>query len=527
MRLLVVDDEIVTTEVLREKLDRELLNLDEIYIAYNVAMAKVILKEKKIEIILCDIEMPQENGLEFLTWVRENKIETEFLFLTSYEKFEYAYGAVQKGAANYLLKPIDIPKINQALWTVTEKIAKEKKMADIREYWSYGKRKVIRYFWKSVVLEDLSGQKENINQEIIKLGLKDLIKEEYILAIFRLRKEAIFKECQSRNLNQFILDNIISEVLTLYFQMENIIHWEDGEDYYLVAISERNREETKEKITEIYPMLECYYDNPIYVVYISNNTNISEMGKVREEILNFDKEHVYDKGEIFYFSELSKDNRKLEKMTDQKFVLQCLEKGERVKLLEYLQRMVVEIKLKDCSLINMEYFQMDLIQTVSFYLHNRDMDLEFLFSDPVYVELSKKALTSEFAMIRWNTYYINKVFDSTLDREKGKGLVDIMVDYIRKNYENNITRNTLAELVHFSPEYVGKVFKKEIGVGISDYINNLRIQKAKSLLASTNYKIIDIALMVGYDNMPYFSSIFKKYVGVSPAEYKRQNGKIV
>ncbi len=41
------------------------------------------------------------------------------------------------------------------------------------------------------------------------------------------------------------------------------------------------------------------------------------------------------------------------------------------------------------------------------------------------------------------------------------------------------------------------------------------------MITSTNYKIIDIALMVGYDNMSYFSSVFKKYEGVSPAEYKR------
>jgi len=63
-----------------------------------------------VELILCDIEMPKENGIHFLKWVREQKIQTEVIFLTSHEKFEYAYGAVQNGAANYLLKPIDMIK---------------------------------------------------------------------------------------------------------------------------------------------------------------------------------------------------------------------------------------------------------------------------------------------------------------------------------------------------------------------------------------------------------------------------------
>ena len=52
---------------------------------------------------------------------------------------------------------------------------------------------------------------------------------------------------------------------------------------------------------------------------------------------------------------------------------------------------------------------------------------------------------------------------------------------------------------------------------------NILIQFELKKPETTDYKIIDIALMVGYDNMPYFSSVFKKYVGVSPAEYKKDN----
>ena len=95
MNLLIVDDEIVTTQVLEEQLDRALLSIDQIYVAYNTSMARDILQKNKVELILCDIEMPKENGIHFLEWVREQKIQTEVIFLTSHEKFEYAYGAVQ------------------------------------------------------------------------------------------------------------------------------------------------------------------------------------------------------------------------------------------------------------------------------------------------------------------------------------------------------------------------------------------------------------------------------------------------
>ena len=134
MNLLIVDDEIVTTQVLEEQLDRALLSIDQIYVAYNTSMARDILQKNKVELILCDIEMPKENGIHFLKWVREQKIQTEVIFLPSHEKFEYAYGAVQNGAANYLLKPIDMNKINQTLLRVTEKIVWKQKTEEIMNY---------------------------------------------------------------------------------------------------------------------------------------------------------------------------------------------------------------------------------------------------------------------------------------------------------------------------------------------------------------------------------------------------------
>lgn len=126
INLLIVDDEIVTTEVLKEQIDRARLGIDRIYTAYNTDMAREVLGSAEIDMILCDIEMPKENGLELLEWIRKAQRDIEFLFLTSHEKFEYAFGAVKNGAANYLLKPLDMPTINNALFAVTEKIDKKK-----------------------------------------------------------------------------------------------------------------------------------------------------------------------------------------------------------------------------------------------------------------------------------------------------------------------------------------------------------------------------------------------------------------
>lgn len=520
MKLLIVDDEIVTTEVLKEKLDKEYLGLEDIYIAYNVAMAEEILRRENIDVILCDVEMPQANGLELLNWVRNNRDEVEFLFLTSHEKFEYIFGAMKQGASNYLLKPIDIPQINQALFVVIQRIRKRKQLNEVQEYWNYGKRKILRAFFQNLLQGEVSGKIE-IQKELAKSGLEHIVKEEYTLVFFIFGKEQVFSQGGEEHLNQFIIDNILSEALTEEFEMANLTHWEENEQYYVIVISDKEKEEIRKQIQKVKPILEQCYANPVRTVYISERKGLEELAEVRNEIMAYAREHIFENGEVLLFSELKEDREDPKKLLDQKFILQCLEKGERVKLLEYLQKNLTGVQKRDSSLLRLGYFRMELLQIVGVYLHKYDMDMEDILSDQAYQKLWKKSLISIFSMIQWSAYYINKVFDERADREKGKSVVDMLIDYIHNHYEENINRNMLAELVHLSPEYVGKMFKKEMGVGINEYLNHFRIQKAQNLLGTTNYKVIDIALMVGYDNMPYFSSVFKKTVGMSPAEYKK------
>lgn len=524
MNLLIVDDEVVTTEVLKEQIDRKKIPIRQIFVAYNAAMARECLEHQKIDIVLCDIEMPKESGLELLEWIRKRNKEIEFLFLTSHEKFEYAFGAVKNGAANYLLKPLDMPTINHALYVVTEKICKKRQMSLAEEYWSHGKRKVEADFWRSVLRGDLGNEEKEIQMEIERYGLGLEKEKRYTLVLIRVRKEAVFAEIQNTSLNQFILDNILAETFTRNLKMENVIHWEDNGEYYICAVSDMEGNEVKRRGEEVCSLLNQFYANPIYVGYISDEGTIVELGNICRGILAYDRKHMHDEGKLLIFAEITGEQHTLENVLDAKFIFSCLEKGERVKLLEYLQKMVAEVKRRDTSLANIQYFQMDFLQIIGVYLHKQGMDFEILFEDSNYVDIQKESLTSELSMIRWNAYVVNKIFDSIKSREKSDNMVEILVDYIRQHYEENITRNTLAEMVHFSPEYVGKTFKKQTGSSINDYVNQLRIEEAKRLLKGTDNKVIDIALMVGFENMPYFSSVFKKYTGCSPAEYKKIYG---
>ena len=86
---------------------------------------------------------------------------------------------------------------------------------------------------------------------------------------------------------------------------------------------------------------------------------------------------------------------------------------------------------------------------------------------------------------------------------------------------NVISRDTIADVFFLTPEYLAKVYKRQTGHNLKDYIIGYRIEMAKQLLADDIKSISDISAEVGFDNFSYFSTVFKKYTGITPGEYRR------
>lgn len=94
--------------------------------------------------------------------------------------------------------------------------------------------------------------------------------------------------------------------------------------------------------------------------------------------------------------------------------------------------------------------------------------------------------------------------------------------FIRMNFSEDISIEEIAQKLHVHPSHLMRTFKKEKGMTISHYRNLTRMKEAKDLLTNSNLSIIEIAIIVGFNNQQYFSRVFKEEVGVSPKEY-RQN----
>ena len=94
------------------------------------------------------------------------------------------------------------------------------------------------------------------------------------------------------------------------------------------------------------------------------------------------------------------------------------------------------------------------------------------------------------------------------------------MDYIRRNIDRDLSRAEIAEAIYLNPEYLSRLFKRETGSSLNDYILTEKMRTAQSLLGDTNIPVSLIATKVGYSNFSYFSQVFKKYTGLSPLEYR-------
>lgn len=135
MNALIVNDEIITTEMLRDNIDWPALSVTGVFTAYSAEEARTVFTEQVIDIYLCDIEMPEEDGIQLIRWVRERQIDSDCILLTCHADFIYAQEAIRLGCSDYQLLPARYEEITRSIAAVLEK---RKQRLRNEEYVQYG-----------------------------------------------------------------------------------------------------------------------------------------------------------------------------------------------------------------------------------------------------------------------------------------------------------------------------------------------------------------------------------------------------
>lgn len=523
MKLLIVDDDVATVEVIRDSVDWTKIGINEVRTAFQVSLAKKILLEERIDIVVSDIEMPQETGLDLLRWVREEKLDCEFLLLTCHESFTYAASAINFEAAAYLTKPFDenIMKLNlQKIIAKRNQKQSLKKSSDYGIWMEKNQRFMKRDFWKALLEGELTDS-QRLRKEIDSRHLKINLDRNYRLIYSKLNNLEADIQRYGKSVLEFVLEGFHSEFLTDKVENENVVEFQTEDTLSFIAVCEETKGGgLKEKCELLMETCKEYFKSTI-TCCISNPYPATEFAAARQKLKQLLNYNINYYGKSFYEDEVEIVSDHEIHILDLEKLLAMVESKEKARILHYLKKVFDELsgykKLNSHSLYLMKQ---EIVQVVYGDLMKHGIQATKLFYDEVSIKISDHAMDSTVDMIRWVNYLLEKTFEYEEEIIKAATVIDKINAYIHEHYAEEIGRSEIAGEFFLTPEYLAKLYKRKTGISLKDYINEYRILKAKELLKSGDKNISNVAEAVGFDNFSYFSTLFKKLTGISPKDYK-------
>ncbi len=527
MNILIMDDDEYTVETIKAMIDWEAIGVDSVFSATTVFSAKQIFEAAQLDIMLCDIEMHDETGLDFVEWARGQGSMAEVIFLTSFAEFSYAQRALQLQSREYVLKPVKYEALNEILYQAVLRADQMKKVRGEGEKWKQSLRLRKEGFWKSLIGGELS-ETEEVERRKRFLELSYTPEDRFLLFVIEIYDFCTILEKVERGMYDFIIQNITEELLgTEGFYTEVILRL-DAEDSAQLQVVLQVKEEAaghyletmmqtgENYIAQIRQRLDsvvgCYVGMPVpYTDIIKQAGRLSEM--LQDDVLGAGRVRFleqYSFGEVSYV--------RPEFAEWEKLILEKKGRQIRWQISQYLSQLEKENNANSESL---GQFRMEFDYMILSVLKKRNIPASLLWDD-VSADKNKDAVKSIHNMQRYTRRLCDKAlgFMDQVDHEKS--IVYTVKKYIGEHYAEELTRDDLAQLVYLNPDYLSRIFRNETGESLSNYLIRFRIDQAKELLLSTDLPIHQIACSVGYTNFSYFAKLFRKYTQCTPNEYRKK-----
>ena len=231
----------------------------------------------------------------------------------------------------------------------------------------------------------------------------------------------------------------------------------------------------------------------------------------------------YGYGSIVFWDHELTESKYYYPLSMEKHIINYLELKDTEGIADAVGRLINEIRDKKeltCDNI-LQVFNQFIGNTVVKYLMDSDINMVHVFGSDfnIYSELASRETLDDIK--EWLAGIYNTIIDYC--RKIGQcaaNKYDMIMEFIQKNYKKDIGISDIADHVKLSYSHVRKIFRDETGYNIVDYINSMRINEAKGLLADTDMNIKDIAGALGYNNDQSFTRTFKKFEGITPGEYR-------
>ncbi len=531
LKVFLVEDEFVVREGIKNNIDWSGHGYDFCGEAGDGEVAYSMIQKLKPDIVITDIKMPFMDGLTLSHMIKSEFPWIEIIILTGYEDFQFAREAIKIGVSCYLLKPVNGESIMKEVDALSEKIREKKAEREaaqryeeeMRERTELDKRDFFNTLIKGgasasdLIAEakklsiDISALRYNImllkiwsdKHDIGEFSNSVLRVEETVRAIadelgavffdFTVEGTALlFKGDDDKDIKRKI-DRAVAKMKDLFSGYKHI--------RYFGAIGQ-----TVGRITEIHTSFDWASRAYAHLYLTSENAFLVGSAEGLRPETNVDIPSEIDPKHI-----------------DRRLMKRFLRGGEVSEITFFLEEYLNNIgdhALRSKML--RQYIAMDVYFCVADFVENElglskeEMEQKISFPD------------GEVLLDENKTHdYLSEILGTALDLREDHSLGryhDVMKDaitYISEHYsDEELSLNTLAAQVNFSPNHLSSIFKQETGQPFIKYLTDYRMNMAKELLRRSSKKSNEIGIMVGYKDPHYFSYLFKKTQGVTPTQYR-------
>ena len=494
-KVIIADDEHFIRQRIKKIIPWADLDLEFSGEAENGQEVLSLFSKEAPHILLLDIKMPKLTGMDVAKHIHQHYPQTKTIILSGYNDFEYARLAMRYSVVDYLLKPIHVDDLKATLLTCIDKLEEERIQAGQHE-------KLMSYEKTLALSQVLNG---SLSFEQLKNRYPDFSSFSCCLYV-----GAYFNE------NGHLLLHELSGLL----RKKNIFHvtFQDSDTQYLIQIFQKSPEDCAGFTLLLQKFL---YRHNLSFLYLGSPFPVTEPWKPFYKTIShgillryfFKLPLVLEERSGTYVSASDMDFHAIRQT-----VIHAFNNQDEEAFKDYIQ--VLFETLKPSNNTRHLYLTLsELFLTYALYME------DFQSSSEIVSGLVASVLDEEFSLEALAQTVVTYGL-SCLRHDKASPF-EIMVSkkiiaYIQQHYqESELSVAQLAHLFQMNVSYMGYLFKKVNNQSILQYITSMRMEHAKKLLEGNQFRVFEVAKLVGYGDEFYFSRRFKKSYGCSPKEYAR------
>ncbi len=528
--LLLIDDEPEIRVGLREVIPFEEYGFQVVGEAANGLEGIQKAEELRPDLIITDIRMPLMDGLTMCGEIRKILPATQFMILSGYDDFEYAQQAIELRTMAYLLKPIAAEEFKQMLSDMRKKLdeefARRRDLVQLRRHYHNSLPLLREMLLNSILTGGVTAQKA---MDIAKGYEMPLESPFYFLALMRMDHTAqdILKQMEEPELLSFAVVNILREILgqqgTAY-----VFHY-DGMLAALFLAKKRDAKEQEKIIAaldEARRNVQHYLETSLLIGLSAAAPSLSQLPTAALQAASaLQQSCMYDTNEVLCITDIEPGSSQAIVPDDSlmRALMSALKTNDAPSIRENLRLLLQVCADEKLTLKTYRAYLMEIM--VALFHIIRDMDVDEQDYENVLRELMH-CPAPEQAQRLLEDIYIRVGEDIAARRaDTGTRIADDAQTFLRENYSmENLNMDTLCGELHISSSYFSMVFKKETGKTFHQYLTDLRMDKAMTLLAQGDVRTSEVARSVGIPDPSYFSYVFKKHHGISPSQVRRLQG---